>query len=124
MHGISRLAFPDQQFQQPTSPHDIHQPAPHVHQPFPQGQPYPTPTPNSATEPDTDAPQHRDDAQPALQVAPAPAPSPSPSSSSPAPGPCTNCGVTTTPLWRRDAEGKTICNACGLYFKARHTPRP
>ncbi|ETW79147.1 hypothetical protein HETIRDRAFT_445867 [Heterobasidion irregulare TC 32-1] len=37
---------------------------------------------------------------------------------------CANCGTFTTPLWRRDGEGNTICNACGLYLKSRHTPRP
>ncbi|KAF8316757.1 hypothetical protein DL93DRAFT_2056090 [Clavulina sp. PMI_390] len=26
---------------------------------------------------------------------------------------CSNCHTTQTPLWRRNAEGKPICNACG-----------
>ncbi|KAL8726595.1 MAG: hypothetical protein Q9166_006630 [cf. Caloplaca sp. 2 TL-2023] len=37
---------------------------------------------------------------------------------------CTNCKTTQTPLWRRSPTGSTICNACGLYLKARNTPRP
>jgi len=37
---------------------------------------------------------------------------------------CHNCGTTTTPLWRRDEGGNTICNACGLYFKLHHVHRP
>lgn len=35
-----------------------------------------------------------------------------------------NCGTTRTPLWRRSPQGTTICNACGLYQKARNTSRP
>lgn len=38
--------------------------------------------------------------------------------------PCSNCGTIHTPLWRRSPTGATICNACGLYFKARNQPRP
>uniref|UniRef100_A0A1D1Y1J4 Transcription factor elt-1 n=1 Tax=Anthurium amnicola TaxID=1678845 RepID=A0A1D1Y1J4_9ARAE len=37
---------------------------------------------------------------------------------------CTNCSTMTTPLWRRDEEGQTLCNACGLYFKLHHEKRP
>ncbi|KAI7905341.1 GATA zinc finger-domain-containing protein, partial [Cokeromyces recurvatus] len=37
---------------------------------------------------------------------------------------CANCGTTTTPLWRRGPNGEIICNACGLYLKARNTLRP
>ncbi|KAI8385025.1 uncharacterized protein BYT42DRAFT_564442 [Radiomyces spectabilis] len=37
---------------------------------------------------------------------------------------CSNCGTTTTPLWRRAPNGDTICNACGLYLKARNNMRP
>ncbi|KAF0476682.1 glucocorticoid receptor-like DNA-binding domain [Gigaspora margarita] len=37
---------------------------------------------------------------------------------------CSNCNTMTTPLWRRDEEGQTLCNACGLYFKLHHERRP
>lgn len=30
---------------------------------------------------------------------------------------CTNCHTTTTTLWRRNADGEPVCNACGLYTK-------
>ncbi|KAF2083142.1 glucocorticoid receptor-like (DNA-binding domain), partial [Saccharata proteae CBS 121410] len=35
-----------------------------------------------------------------------------------------NCGTTRTPLWRRSPAGEPICNACGLYLKARNQSRP
>ncbi|ANB14772.1 Gzf3p [Sugiyamaella lignohabitans] len=47
-----------------------------------------------------------------------------PSSSVPTAQVCSNCGTTRTPLWRRAPTGETICNACGLYLKARNTSRP
>ncbi|SPN99668.1 related to siderophore regulation protein (GATA factor) [Cephalotrichum gorgonifer] len=49
---------------------------------------------------------------------------PKPSSGAQAGQICSNCGTTRTPLWRRSPQGATICNACGLYQKARNTARP
>ncbi|KIK61095.1 hypothetical protein GYMLUDRAFT_59059 [Collybiopsis luxurians FD-317 M1] len=37
---------------------------------------------------------------------------------------CNNCHTTATPLWRKDDEGKTNCNACGLYYKQHGSARP
>ncbi|KAG8807415.1 hypothetical protein FRC19_006666 [Serendipita sp. 401] len=37
---------------------------------------------------------------------------------------CTNCGTTTTPLWRRNPDGQPLCNACGLFFKLHGVTRP
>ena len=37
---------------------------------------------------------------------------------------CTNCGTTSTSLWRRNGEGKPVCNACGLYYKLHNKKRP
>ncbi|KAJ7575641.1 hypothetical protein C8J56DRAFT_1063242 [Mycena floridula] len=37
---------------------------------------------------------------------------------------CYNCHTTTTPLWRKDDAGKTVCNACGLYYKLHGSARP
>ncbi|KAJ8489669.1 hypothetical protein ONZ45_g13488 [Pleurotus djamor] len=37
---------------------------------------------------------------------------------------CYNCHTTATPLWRKDGEGETVCNACGLFYKLHGVARP
>ncbi|KAJ1889370.1 hypothetical protein LPJ66_008065, partial [Kickxella alabastrina] len=37
---------------------------------------------------------------------------------------CDNCGVTSTPLWRRSADDTILCNACGLFYRLHKTHRP
>ncbi|RWS15306.1 siderophore biosynthesis regulatory protein URBS1-like isoform X2, partial [Dinothrombium tinctorium] len=37
---------------------------------------------------------------------------------------CSNCDTTTTSYWRRNAQGDTMCDACGLYFKVHGVSRP
>ncbi|KAJ8517088.1 hypothetical protein ONZ45_g5678 [Pleurotus djamor] len=37
---------------------------------------------------------------------------------------CYNCHTTSTPLWRKDGEGETVCNACGLFYKLHGVARP
>ncbi|GAB6031358.1 hypothetical protein CHUAL_009143 [Chamberlinius hualienensis] len=37
---------------------------------------------------------------------------------------CVNCHTTQTSLWRRNATGDTVCNACGLYYKLHSMNRP
>lgn len=36
---------------------------------------------------------------------------------------CTNCRTTNTTLWRRNADGEPVCNACGLYMKLHGVSR-
>ncbi|KAG8513303.1 Transcription factor GATA-5 [Galemys pyrenaicus] len=37
---------------------------------------------------------------------------------------CANCHTINTTLWRRNADGEPVCNACGLYTKLHGVPRP
>ncbi|XP_043254933.1 box A-binding factor-like isoform X1 [Colletes gigas] len=37
---------------------------------------------------------------------------------------CSNCQTTMTSLWRRNAMGEPVCNACGLYYKLHGVVRP
>ncbi|KAG2175714.1 hypothetical protein INT43_001361 [Umbelopsis isabellina] len=37
---------------------------------------------------------------------------------------CVNCMQTQTPLWRKNAQGEPVCNACGLYAKLHQKARP
>jgi len=37
---------------------------------------------------------------------------------------CSNCHTEKTPLWRRNADGQPLCNACGLFLKLHGVVRP
>ena len=37
---------------------------------------------------------------------------------------CTNCSTSVTSLWRKNDDGKVVCNACGLYRKIHGQDRP
>ena len=37
---------------------------------------------------------------------------------------CSNCGTGVTTMWRRNAEGEPVCNACGLYYKLHKVGGP
>jgi len=37
---------------------------------------------------------------------------------------CSNCAAEQTPLWRKGADGKTLCNKCGLYWSRHNKHRP
>ena len=37
---------------------------------------------------------------------------------------CCNCGVTSTPFWRKSPAGLCYCNACGLYLRTHNSMRP
>jgi hypothetical protein len=37
---------------------------------------------------------------------------------------CSNCNTVNTSLWRRNAQGEPVCNACGLYYKLHNVNRP
>lgn len=37
---------------------------------------------------------------------------------------CFNCKCINTSLWRKDPQGNSMCNACGLYYKKNGVHRP
>ncbi|KAB8760604.1 hypothetical protein FH972_026596 [Carpinus fangiana] len=123
-----------QQQQQPQDQHHRQQPQPQTHEERHTAQPSDPPRPQPQQQQQQQQHQTSEFAQATYPLHPHPSlrqsDDQSPNRDSPAPlvSPngqrCSNCGTTKTPLWRRSQLGQTICNACGLYEKARNTARP
>ncbi|KAG0302270.1 hypothetical protein BGZ97_002425 [Linnemannia gamsii] len=76
-------------------------------------------TTDSATEDDDGDGSETEDDEPSIAAAAAAAAAAEAASTQ-----CTNCNTRTTPLWRRDADGNPLCNACGLFLKLHGRTRP
>ncbi|KAF9141424.1 hypothetical protein BGX30_004815, partial [Mortierella sp. GBA39] len=100
-----------------TPQHPIQQPQPVVQNHYPVSNH--SASTDSATEEDDGDGSETEDDEPSIATAAAAAAAAEAASTQ-----CTNCNTRTTPLWRRDADGNPLCNACGLFLKLHGRTRP
>ncbi|KAF9541357.1 hypothetical protein EC957_003135 [Mortierella hygrophila] len=100
-----------------TPQHPIQQPQPVVQNYYPVSNH--SASTDSATEEDDGDGSETEDDEPSIAAAAAAAAAAEAASTQ-----CTNCNTRTTPLWRRDADGNPLCNACGLFLKLHGRTRP